>query len=346
MLQSSARLASMPTTEASSSRDRLIGLARVAVAGLIWGSIPLFLRAADGAPTVKVFFRVLFAALVIGGFMAVTGRLKEVTTLSRAKLLQVVGQGLILTLNWILFFSALEFADVATAELLGYTGPVFVAALAPFVTGERFDRRIVAPLAFALAGIAVILVPHGIGVQSTRQLLGAAMAAGSAVTYATLLLRSKKILRGISSLSLMLVEYTVASIALTPFVIYAYSRGDVPTGVNQYAALATLGIVHSAISGLIFLGGLRRVRTDHAAVLTYVEPVSAVLFAALFLAEPLTIWTGIGGAMVIGGGIFVARLEAKAGVETVPMEAAGTEECGGAPECHDPADDIDPTRRA
>lgn len=316
----------MPITEPTAPRDRLIGLARVATAGLIWGSIPLFLRAADGAPPVKVFFRVIFAALVIGVFMAATGRLKEVTGLSRAKLLQVVGQGLILTLNWFLFFSALEYADVATAELLGYTGPVFVAALAPFMTGERFDRRIVMPLVFALAGIAVILVPHGVGVQSGRQLLGAAMAAGSAVTYAVLLLRSKKILRGISTLSLMLVEYTVASIVLAPFVVYAYSRGDVPTGASQYAALATLGVVHSALSGLIFLGGLRRVRTDHAAVLTYIEPVSAVLFAALLLGEPLTVWTVLGGAMVVGGGAMVALLEARAGVETVPLEAAGTEE--------------------
>lgn len=325
----SGRLAAMPNDEPTAPRDRLIGLARVATAGLIWGSIPLFLRAAEGAPTVKVFFRVAFAALVVGAFMLATGRMDEVTGLSRRKLLQVVGQGLILTLNWILFFSALEYADVATAELLGYTGPVFVAALAPFVTGERFDRRILPPLAIALAGIAVILVPHGIGVQSTRQLLGAAMAAASAVTYATLLLRSKKILRGISSLSLMLVEYTVASIALTPFVIYAYAQGDVPVGPTQYAALATLGVVHSAISGFIFLGGLRRVRTDHAAVLTYVEPVSAVVLAALFLSEPLTVWTALGGAMVVGGGVLVARLEAREGIETVPLEAAGTEEHDG-----------------
>lgn len=333
----------MPLDTATSPRERLIGLARVATAGLIWGSIPLFLRAADGAPTVKVFFRVAFAALVIGGVMLATGRMKEVTNLSRAKLLQVVGQGLILTLNWFLFFTALEYADVATAELLGYTGPVFVAALAPFVTGERFDKRIIAPLAFALAGIVVILVPHGVGVQGSRQLLGAVMAAGSAITYATLLLRSKKILRGISSLTLMLVEYTVASIALLPFVAFAYVRGDVPHGADQYAALATLGIVHSALAGFIFLGGLRRVRTDHAAVLTYIEPVSAVLFAALFLSEPLTAWTVLGGAMVVGGGIIVARMEAKTGVETVPMEAAATEECSD-----DPGDDCatepDPTR--
>ena len=72
------------------------------------------------------------------------------TGLSRRKLGQVAAQGALLTLNWVLFLSALDRTSVATAELLGYTGPVFVALFAPFVTGERFDKRIFVPLALSL----------------------------------------------------------------------------------------------------------------------------------------------------------------------------------------------------
>lgn len=306
--------------------QRLGGLARVAIAGLIWGSIPLLLRSAEGASVVKVFFRVFCAWLVIAGWMVISGRWRELRSLERGKWLQVVGQGLILTLNWFLFLTAIDMTTVATAELLGYTGPVFVAALAPFVTGEKFDRRIIAPLSLAMIGILVILAPHGLSVGSDEELLGAVLAFFSALTYATLLLRSKKILRGISSGSLMLIEYGIASIVLAPFVAAAYARGDVPQTASQYGALITLGVFHTALAGFIFLGGLRRVRTDHAAILTYIEPVSAVLFAAAFLSEPLTATTVVGGVMVIGGGALVARLEAREGVETVPLEAAGTDE--------------------
>lgn len=305
-------------------RERLIGLARVATAGLIWGSIPLLLRAADGASVVKVFFRVLFAAFVIGGWMLASGGWRELQALPAAKWRQVIGQGLILTLNWFLFLTALDMTDVATAELLGYTGPVFVAALAPFVTGERFDRRILAPLALALGGIVVILTQHGLDFGSGQKLLGAILAFASALTYATLLLRSKKILRGISSGALMLVEYTVASIVLSPFVVAAYLRGDGPSNPGAYAALVTLGVVHTAVAGFIFLGGLRRVRTDHAAILTYIEPVSAVFFAALFLGEALTLRTIVGGALVVTGGLAVARLERRPDATDVePIELAG-----------------------
>jgi len=222
--------------------------------------------------------------------------------------------------------TALDMTNVATAELLAYTGPVFVAVGAPFVTGERFDRRIILPLALALGGIIVIMAPQGLGVANPTELVGAGLAFASALTYATLLLRSKKILRGISGPALMAVEYTLASAILLPAVVWAYMRGDSPSTPQAYAALLVLGVVLTALTGLVFLSGLRRVRTDRAALLTYAEPVSAVIFAALLLGEPLTAATVIGGGMVVMGGLIVARLEAPQHLEAVPLEAAGTED--------------------
>lgn len=308
----------------SERRSALIGLGRVAVAGIIWGTIPLVLRAADGASIIKVFYRVLFAEIAILGYLVATKRTGEITSLSRGKLLQVSVQGVILALNWVLFLSALDLTNVATAELLGYTGPVFVAALAPFVTGERFDPRILIPLALALGGIGVILLPQGLAIAGGPQLVGAVLAFLSAITYATLLLRSKKILRGISGMALMVIEYTVSAAILLPFVVGLYARGQGPTHAGSYLALLVLGVVQTAFAGWVFLGGLRAVRTDHAAILTYTEPVAAVLFAAAFLGEKLTVWTIVGGAMVVAGGLWVTRSLPGADIPA-PIEAADAE---------------------
>ncbi len=144
----------MSPDSATDAYRRLSGLARIAAAGLIWGTIPLVMRSADGASVVKVFFRVFWAWLVTASYLAATGGWRELLTLGRAKLLQVAGQGLILTLNWFLFLTAIDLTTVATAELLAYTGPVFVAALAPYVTREPFDRRVMAPLGLARAAAA------------------------------------------------------------------------------------------------------------------------------------------------------------------------------------------------
>ena len=322
------------STDDAHGAERVFALAQVAFVGIIWGTIPLFLRAADGSSLVKVFFRCSFAAIALVGWLAVTGRLHEVTGLSRRKLTQVAVQGVILTVNWALFISALDRTNVATAELLGYTGPVFVAALAPFVTRERFDALVLVPLGLSLGGIIVILAPQGVGVASHRELIGAGLAFASALTYATLLLRSKKILAGISGMALMVVEYTVASIILRPVAGAAYLRGDVPSSARAYGALIALGLIHTAFTGVIFLAALRRLRTDHAAILTYTEPVAAVLFAAAFLGEPLSAWTIVGGTMVVVGGLVVARL-APGGETVTSLEAAGTEALGANAETSD-----------
>lgn len=301
---------------APSSDARLSGLARIALAGVVWGTIPLVLRAANGDPTVKVFYRVFFAALATSTWMLVSGRWRELTQLDPAALRRLVRLGVLVAVNWLLFISAFEFTEVATVELLGYTGPVFVAALTPLVTGDRFDRRVVLPLTLAMGGIAVILLRHGLTLGSSRQLFGAILAAGSALTYAAMLLQSKRLLHGVSSSALMVVQYSTASVVLLPLAAYSYATGGAPGSLAAHGALITLGIVHTALAGILFYSGLRHVRADHAGVLMYAEPVSAVIFAALFLHEPLTVSTIVGGMMVVAGGIIVARMEPMPGIET------------------------------
>ena len=277
--------------------------------------------AADGASAVKVFYRVAVAGGAMFAWMAARGRLSELTSLPRRKLLSICGQGVLLTVNWLLFLTALDMTKVAVAELLGYTGPVFVAALAPFVSKERFDARIVLPLGLALGGIVVILAPQGITLDSGRETIGAGLAFLSALTYAALLLRSKRIIADVSSGALQVVEYGVASILLLPALFFLPG----PSTPLAVGALVTLGLVQTAASGLLFLSGLRRVRTDHAAIIMYGEPVSAVMFAALFLGEPLTWPTLLGGAMVVGGGALVARLDPGFGPEAPPPRDAAAE---------------------
>ena len=57
-----------------SGSSELSGLLLVALCGVIWGTIPLLLRAADGASVAKVFFRVAFGGGAIWLWLLVTGR--------------------------------------------------------------------------------------------------------------------------------------------------------------------------------------------------------------------------------------------------------------------------------
>ncbi len=293
------------------SSDSLPGLARVAIAATTWGLIPVFVRLVHTNAAVIVFWRVAFAAVFVTVILAVRGRLGDFFRLPRRRMWAIIAMGMLLAVNWMLYLGALQLTKVAIAVLIAYCGPVFVAALTPVVAHEPFDKRLVLPLVLALAGVATIVGPQDLALESGTHLLGAAMALGSAVTYSLLILNAKRLIQGVPATVYTFGEYIGSLALLLPVVLL--SKG--PTAPVEWGALVVLGVVMTSATGLLFLSGLRRVRADHAAVLTYAEPVSAVLFSALFLGEPITLATGIGGALVVAGGAMVARMEPQAGLE-------------------------------
>ena len=303
------------------------GLLRIGLASVIWGSIPVFVRMVDASPFVIVFWRVAFGAATALLYLVISGKVGELRRVSRPDLLALLGVGALLAVNWVLFFGAFALTRVAVVELVSYTGPVFVAALLPLVSPERFDRRIVVPLVLAFGGTALIIGLGRLSVNGGRGLWGAAMAFGTAIIYAVLMLVGKRLLHRMSALVLAFGQYTVATILLLPAVILLPGASS----AKEWGALAALGVVHTTTAILIFLSGLRLVRPDHAAVVTYGEPVTAVLFAALFLGEPLGWVTAVGGAAVVLAGVLVARLAPSGGVEVagVSSPAATAQDASG-----------------
>ena len=287
------------------------GLLRIGLAGVVWGTIPLFARMVEVSPFIVVFWRVVFGAAAVGVYLLVTRRLGELRRLDRRTALALVAIGVLLAANWVLFFGAFSLTRVAVVELLSYTGPVFVAALVPLLGAERFDRRIVLPLILALGGTALIIGLGDLALEGGSSYLGAGMAFATAVCYCGLMLTGKRLLGSVSAPVIAFCEYVVAAVLLLPAAVILPG----PATGKEWGALATLGVVHTTIAILIFFSGLRLVRADHAAVFTYAEPVTAVVFAAIFLGEPLGWATAVGGVAVVAAGVLVARMSPTTGME-------------------------------
>lgn len=291
--------------------DSLNGLLRIAFAATTWGLIPVFVRLVHTNAVVIVFWRVAFAAITVSIILGSRGKLGRFFELPKKRKWAIIAMGALLSVNWMLYLGALQLTKVAIAVLIAYCGPVFVAVLSPLVSHEPFDRRLILPLVLALAGVATIVNPQDLALESGTHLLGAAMALGSAITYSMLILNSKRLIQDIPATVYTFGEYIGALTLLLPVVLL--SKG--PTAPVEWGALMVLGVFMTSATGLVFLSGLRRVRADHAAVLTYAEPVSAVIFSAIFLNEPITLATGIGAGLVVAGGAMVARMEPQQGIE-------------------------------
>ena len=68
---------------------------------------------------------------------------------------------------------------------------------------------------------------------------------------------------------------------------------------------ALLGLVNTAFAFSLFMDGLRYLRVQHASIVAYIEPVSAPIYALVFLSQAPSSWTVAGGAMIVAAGILV-----------------------------------------
>ena len=64
--------------------------------------------------------------------------------------------------------------------------------------------------------------------------------------------------------------------------------------------LLAVGILHTGIAYALYFGMMQKLSAQSIAVLSYIDPVIAILLSALVLSEPLG-WTGIAGAALILG---------------------------------------------
>ena len=66
-----------------------------------------------------------------------------------------------------------------------------------------------------------------------------------------------------------------------------------------------MGLLHQAVGTTLFYTGLRRIKAQHSAILTYLDPLAATILAAVVLAEKITIGSTIGGLLIIASGVII-----------------------------------------
>lgn len=268
-----------------------------------WGVIAVIVAAVDLDATSLAFARLAIAALVLA-LVALVGRRSEALR-PGANLPALVLLGVLQGAHWVLFFVAVKEGSVAMAVITFYTAPVLIAAATPALLGERVSRVALAALVPGFAGVALVAAggPAGnIGAGAV------AAGLGSAVTYAALVVVSKRLLRrDVHPLTVAFWDCLVGAAAVAPLLLVA--TRVVPDGAGEWAGVLALGAVFTGLSTLAFTTLLRRVSAQAAGVLTFLEPVTAVLLAAALVGEPLTAAVVAGGVLVLGAGLAVVVLE-------------------------------------
>jgi drug/metabolite transporter (DMT)-like permease len=302
--------------KASPSRaplSRALPYAAVAFAACAWGTWSLVLRRAEAMAPMGSALESTIVLAVQTGFSAVTSLRDRVSAPgpwgARSRWnarLWVVWLGVADALNVLLFFAAYKIT-IGVAVLAHYLAPVFVAIASPFLLRERITRRTALAVAGSFAGLAVMLGPSPTGADAA--LRSAALGAGSAFFYASNVVGNKFIVDDFSTSEAMFWHGLVA----TPLLAACVPRAEWAAFDPHAAAfLALMSIGPSAMAGLAFVWGLRRMPAAHASTLTLLEPLVAVLAGALVFGEALGPRSIVGGALILSGALAVMTSRARA----------------------------------
>lgn len=272
------------------------GVLAVAGAACLWGLWSLFLRPTGLPATVTGPVALAF----IGLWSLPLAWREAPARWDRTTRLLLLGNALCDAVNVATFFAAMAKTSVAIAVLTHYLAPILIAVAAPHVDGTRSRGAPLAALV-ATAGLALVLEPWrsaGAGAWA-----GAGLGAISAVAYACNVFVVRRLAPRIGAGRTMAFHALIAAVLLAPLALP--SIGEM--SARDAALLGAGSLVLGALSGVMYIHGLVRIGAARAAVLTFAEPLVAVLVGWVAFGEALSAWAALGGALVLGAGVAVAR---------------------------------------
>lgn len=296
----------MTTTPTIRSASRLTGVANVAGAALLWGTVGVLVRginavAPDANALVTGFLRLAIAGPVLLLAHLATTRTHPLRFARRDWPAALLLGGALAVYQVAEFAAIPRLGVTRTILLVICTAPGFIALFAAVALRERIPARAAPPVLLALAGTA-LLIGTGEG-DAPLSVSGMALALSAAAAYALVVTTSRALAPRYPATQTVAVAVIVgatalAPLALAPLVLRA-DAGTFALGERGWLLAVTLGLVPTAGAYLLFLRGVRVVPAITAGVLSLLEPLAAALLAAALFGERLAPHALLGAGLLL-----------------------------------------------
>lgn len=284
-----------PVTEKTNDRK---SLGMFISSMLIFGTIGVLRRYIPLSSALLAFVRGILGGLFLLVFVKVRKK-NAAAKLPICVLVRLAVTGAMIGINWILLFEAYNHTTVAVATLCYYMEPTIVVLLSPFIFQERLTGKKAACAAVSIIGMVLVSGVIGDGGGQSENLRGILLGLGAALFYSAVVIMNKKIL-GIDAYQRTTVLLLSAGIVMLPYLLLTNGFSGEGVGVSSIVLLLVLGIVHTGIAYALYFGSMDGLSVQTIAVFSYIDPVSALLFSALLLREPLNMLNIIGAILIIG----------------------------------------------
>ncbi len=243
-----------------------------------------------------VLMRTLIGGVLVTGMVLIRGGFDK-ENVSREWRPLLLG-GAALGLNWIALFEAYRLLNVSLATLIYYAGPILTLLCSPVLFHEKLNGRQVTAGAVVAVGLVCI---SGSVVLTGMNPAGLLTAVISALFYAALIVVNKRITHT-GGMETAAIELDAAAVVTLVYVLCTSGLPHMTAADIPY--IAAIGVINTGLAYYLYFSGLQSLSGQTVALLSYLDPVSALCFSALFLNEMMTPVQILGAVLIIGGAVF------------------------------------------
>lgn len=265
---------------------------------LIFGSNGVFASHIDMTSAEIVCMRTLIGSLALILVLLVS-RTKLDWAVMKREAFRLIAAGICLGVNWALLFEAYKLMSVSIATLTYYLAPIIVLLLSPLLLREKQSARAYIGMCAAVVGLVLAVGLGDTSVTATGLIVGL----GSAVFYAGLIIFNKKI-DGVTGLPLTTIEMVIAACVMLPYVLLTGGYVGFPPDMEGTLYLIFLCLVNTGLACWLYFSSMNRLPARAVALFGYVDPVSALIFSAVFLGDRMGVLQIAGAVLVFAGAAF------------------------------------------
>lgn len=262
----------------------------------IFGTLGLFVRNISVSSGELALYRAVLAALLIALYLGVTKQKIPFANIKKEVPL-LLASGVAMGINWILLFEAYKYTTVSVATLSYYFAPVIVTVVCPILFREKLTGKQI--ICFLMSTLGLVMIT-GIGeIGGGTDIIGILFGLGAAVFYATVVLLNKFI-KNVEGIHRTFLQFLSSIVILIPYVIM--TSGITLGNLDEigWVNLLIVGLIHTGVTYCMYFSSLKELPGQKAAILSYIDPLVAVLISVTILGETMTLWQVIGGILILG----------------------------------------------
>lgn len=206
--------------------------------------------------------------------------------------------GFLIASNWIFLFEGFKYSTVSAVTVLYYLCPIFLLIWSAVFFKEKISIKQVICIVIALIGVVLISgLLNGDG-KSLNQIKGIVYGILAGVFYSLVILCNNK-LKHVKQPESTMIQIFIAGLFVLPHALFTTKVINISMNMYSVFMLLIVVIVHTGIAYVMYFDAVSKLKTGTVAILSYLDPVFALMMAVLFLKEKMGIIEIIGALLIL-----------------------------------------------